>query len=489
MPPRGQSHDCPLFSSADYAICVICGPYPRTPLNSYTLTGIMLLMSLAENDLAKDLRAKEAPEARLSRLWYDGGFARRGLRTRCGRRVKVLYRGLPNGERGPDYRGAVLSLGRGKPRSGDIELHVRSSQWRTHGHQRDPHYQGVILHVVWHDDDPNPTLLPNGRPVPVLALDSLNGREMAVLPDPCFIGAGRDLARLGQALDRAGDERFLARAARLEGDMAVLPIQEVLYQALAAAFGFSRNKVPLSQLAARFPLSVLQGFLWGKPSGLREPLAQALLMGAAGLLPFQRGLEAGEEWPAWLERLWEVSALEPQLAYDDWSCGVRPENHPVRRIAGLASLVVRSLPEGLVGWALAPLEQATCASVEPARCWRILVQEAGSYWRQHFDFGRAGRRLSPSLVGQERATEMAVNGVLPFAYAYGQVQDNEALSKLAKHAYWLLPSPGTNQITRHMERQLGVARHGLASTARRQQGMLHLFHNYCTRGRCGSCPD
>ncbi|MDP2660324.1 MAG: DUF2851 family protein, partial [Dehalococcoidia bacterium] len=69
-------------------------------------------------------------EKDLSRLWYEEGFHRGGLRTCCGRAVRVLYRGMPNRDCGPDYRGAVLSLGWGRPRTGDIELHVRSRHWR-----------------------------------------------------------------------------------------------------------------------------------------------------------------------------------------------------------------------------------------------------------------------------------------------------------------------------------------------------------------------
>lgn len=450
-------------------------------------------------------------EEDLSRLWYGGGFARRGLRTRCGRRVRVLYRGLPNGDRGPDYLGAVLSLGRGQPRAGDIELHLRTSQWWAHGHHRDAHYERVILHVVWQDDDPHPTLLPSGRQVPVLALGGLSAAEDGTgFPgEPCRQARDRGFAWLGEALDRLGEDRFLGKAARLEGGMATLPPQEVLYQALAEALGYARNKEPFRRLAAALPLSILEGFLWGKSPARQEALAQALLLGAAGLLPSQRGLEAGGEGTAHLEELWGAYALEPPLGPGDWALGVRPENHPARRLAGLASLVVGSLEEGLAPWALGSLmggfrvqgPGARLLNPEPwtlnpgasgrrggVGWWCLLVRKAQGYWRHHFDFGRPGP-LSPSLIGRGRALEMAVNAVLPFAYAYGQALGDEKLSQAALGAYALLPSPGSNQITRHMGRQILGAYHArLAGSARRQQGLLHLFRAYCTQGRCGTCP-
>ncbi|MDP2728181.1 MAG: DUF2851 family protein, partial [Dehalococcoidia bacterium] len=341
---------------------------------------------------SESLPRKKATEEDLSLLWYGGVFARPGLRTRGGRRVRVLYRGLPNGERGPDYIGAVLSLGRGKPKAGDIELHLRTSQWRAHGHHKDAHYERVILHVVWQDDDPRPTPLPGGRQVPVLALEGLSAvpGEIGFVGEPCRAAATWGSEWLGGVLDKAGEDRFLAKAARLEGDMAALPAQEVLYQALAETLGYSQNRRPFRLLAGSLPLGTLEGFLWGKATDRQEAIAQALLLGSAGLLPRQRGLETGPEWEDLLEQLWKASGLEPQLGLGDWSLGVRPENHPARRLAGLASLVVESLGDGLVPWALASL---TLRDREQGM-WHRLKQAASGYWTGHFDFGRAGRRLS-----------------------------------------------------------------------------------------------
>ncbi len=420
-------------------------------------------------------------EQDVSRLWYEGGFARNGMRTRCGRRVRVLYRGLPNGDRGPDYRGAVLSVGRSRPRAGDIELHVRASQWRTHGHQRDPEYNGVILHVVWQDDDPSPTVLHSGRQVPVLALSDVitpNGPARLII-DPCH-GAGHDLRRLGMVLDRAGQERFLGKASRMEGDMAAFPAQEVLYQSLAESMGYSQNKTPFRRLAAALPLGVVEGFLLGKPLDQKQALAQALLLGTAGLLPSQRHRPAGDEWPALLEETWSSHGLEPQLRAADWRHGVRPENHPVRRLAALANLLAATLEEGLLSWALA-------AVADPGALFRETV-ERESYWHRHFDFGLTGHRLGPALIGPDRALVIASNVILPFAYAFGQSWDDERLSQEALQSYALVPSPALNQVTRHMILQLGGAsKKGLIRTARREQGLLHLFHSYCTRARCTEC--
>ncbi|MDP2660337.1 MAG: DUF2851 family protein, partial [Dehalococcoidia bacterium] len=400
--------------------------------------------------------------------------------------VRVLYRGMPNRDCGPDYRGAVLSLGWGRPRTGDIELHVRSRHWRMHGHDRDPRYDGVILHVVWQDDDPNPTILHSGRHAPVLALSRFiaSAGTVSPVPEPCGRSPGLDLSCLEQTLDRAGEARFLGRAARMEGDMAAAPAQEVLYQSLAEAMGYSRNKTPFRRLATVLPLGILEGFLWGRPPELREEVARALLMGTAGLLPSQTSRPAPRGLTGPVEEVWRSCFVKPQLDHQEWYFGVRAENHPVRRVAALASVVAATLKEGLVSWAL---EAVGTRTSEPER-----DREPGTSVAEPATRGRASfpvpRSLFRGLVGPDRALEIMANVLLPFVYSYGQAMGEEWRSEAALERYALLPSPASNQVTRHMMLQiLGSASPAIAGTARRQQGMLHLFHSYCTRARCTEC--
>ena len=425
-------------------------------------------------------------ESDLNHLWYEEGFRRRGLRTRCGRTVRVLYRGMPNRDRGPDYRGAVLSLGRGRPRTGDIELHVRSRQWRLHGHDRDPGYDGVILHVVWQDDDPNPTTLHSGRRAPVLALGGLTpwAGKVPPLAGSRASSPGYDLSWLEQALDRAGEARLLGKASRMEGDMAVVPAQEVLYQYLAESMGYSRNKAPFRRLATVLPLGTLEGFLWGRPPEARYDVARALLMGTAGLLPSQGG-RAGPQGPAGvIEEVWRSWGLTPQLAHQDWSFGVRAKNHPIRRLDSLASLIAATLRDGLVSWALKAVETGNDGSerdrgpgaggAEEATRSRTALPVPDSLFR--------------GLVGPDRALEIMANVLLPFSYSYGQAMGEEWRSRAALDLYARLPSPASNQVTRHMSLQiLGSASPSISRSARRQQGLLHLFYSYCTKARCREC--
>ena len=108
-------------------------------------------------------------ESRIVKIWRDSLPGRTDLLTEEGDPVRIVYPGRLNGDRGADYRDAVIETGRGLLR-GDVEVHVKSSGWREHRHHQDPVYNRVVLHVVfWHDAVEDATLQ-NGKKIPTLAL-------------------------------------------------------------------------------------------------------------------------------------------------------------------------------------------------------------------------------------------------------------------------------------------------------------------------------
>ncbi len=58
---------------------------------------------------------------------------------------------------GPDIREATFRCESGAVIAGAVEVHLRASDFVRHGHDRDPNYAGVRLHLVWEDDRALPT--------------------------------------------------------------------------------------------------------------------------------------------------------------------------------------------------------------------------------------------------------------------------------------------------------------------------------------------
>lgn len=99
------------------------------------------------------LRDEQFPAERLVQaIWQHQRLRRGELKTAEGQSVRVFHPGFASFEGGPDFRGAVLQIGSDAPRSGDVEVDLRAAGWRAHGHDRNPNFKNVLLHVVWEDE-------------------------------------------------------------------------------------------------------------------------------------------------------------------------------------------------------------------------------------------------------------------------------------------------------------------------------------------------
>ena len=111
------------------------------------------------------------PEAILHTAWRNAGLERASLRGRDGHTYRVVYGGKPGGSLGPDFTDAVVERDDGVTCRGDVEIHVRESDWRAHGHHNDRRYNGVVLHVVAAESAGRPALKATGASIPLLALN------------------------------------------------------------------------------------------------------------------------------------------------------------------------------------------------------------------------------------------------------------------------------------------------------------------------------
>src|SRR3972149_6684419 len=87
----------------------------------------------------------------LCRLWRRQRWTGTPLATCARQPLQVGYPGRHTFDHGPDFRDALPVLG-DELLGGDVEVHVCTGDWRSHGHQADAHYDRVVLHVVWRDD-------------------------------------------------------------------------------------------------------------------------------------------------------------------------------------------------------------------------------------------------------------------------------------------------------------------------------------------------
>jgi hypothetical protein len=350
----------------------------------------------------------------------------------------VLHPGRAGRGPGPDFRDAIIAPPAGRLLRGDVELHVRASDFRAHGHERDPRYNRVVLHVVFEDDTTGETRLAGGRSAPVVALAPWLRRRTEELAgwlssprlwrEPCHDA----LARLGpeqvlRTLAALGDGRFAERAAALAAALRTHGAAEALYRALLSALGYGGDRLLLGRVAERLPWHALAEVITVAPPDRRAAAAETALVAALGSAP---------------------------------QAGGRPANRPERRLAGLARLAVRH--RRLV-------EQPSLLDTEAPPGDLVAAWCAGA------------------LIGRSRAIELLTNGVLPWAAACAEARADPALAGRVRACYARLPRPGRYGALAFLEENLKDGGRALPLDARAQQGLLALYKTECTQGGCGRC--
>ena len=91
------------------------------------------------------------PEEFLHFIWQSRLYGAQKLVTTSGEVVEVITTGILNRDAGPDFNNAKLLIA-DTIWIGNVEIHIRSSDWLLHQHQFDEAYENVILHVVYNDD-------------------------------------------------------------------------------------------------------------------------------------------------------------------------------------------------------------------------------------------------------------------------------------------------------------------------------------------------
>ena len=403
----------------------------------------------------KKSAGRPMPESLLAKLWSKRAARQAEFRTGNGTRFRVLYPGHPGGGAGPDFRDALLQLdGVGLVR-GDVEIHLHQRDWRSHGHGTDPNYNGVVLHAALEVDSPA-TELQSGRQAPVASLKALLEGEDPPESGPnaalwvALAGHGypqpANEDELESLLDKAGERRFLAKSAWFQRLLQEQAPDQVLYEALLEGLGYRFNQQPFLKLAQRAPYEALARVAGGSPETRRAQLIESLLLFLAGFpVPDHDSIPSRQR-----------SGFGPAMSVKEWRLfRVRPSNHPRRRIAGAARILDRfldaGLAHGLARAASGPRELTAALTVEA---------EPG---------GRG------SLIGRARSRDLAVNAALPFMHGLAAVQRKPRDEEAALDLYGRFPKLQENGLTREMGAQLiDPAWAGAVSSARRQQGLLHL---------------
>lgn len=411
-------------------------------------------------------------EELLHHIWRSGSFEVKHLYTRCGKAIVIKNQGKYHHDAGPDFNHAELIIN-GLHWSGSVEIHIKSSDWYRHQHDKDPNYQNVILHVVWecdvevfHSDGTEiPVLELKNRVLPaVLERYEVLRQSLHHIPCAGFIRHVDPVLRQ-QMIVRCGEERITEKAFKCLKDLEHQSPDwdTLLFRMMLRSFGLPVNSEAFEWLAERLPLKGLM-----KLGELYK--VEALILGSAGFLNHKHSDEYAKGLYHEYKYLQKLYPIEPIPVHQWKFLRMRPASFPVFRLAQFAALVC-----------LRPrFFSELYENPDPQVLNGLLDTHTSEYWQTHYRFGISTKYHS-TQPGTQLKNNLLINAMAPVLYAYGMYHQNEQVKNNALSLLKKL-SPEDNKYIR-IWRNFSIEIQDALTT----QGLLHLTKNYCFVKQCLSC--
>jgi hypothetical protein len=409
-------------------------------------------------------------------LWKYGLYDHDSLADEDGNRITVIHPGEYNHDSGPDFFNSRISIA-GTEWAGNVEIHTRSSHFDNHGHNTDPSFNNVILHVVAEND--RKVYNAKGEEILTVKLEfdsSLYDKYLNLVNNPLVIACQDDIKYLDDFYVRHWLGALLIERIE-EKSESILKIfketgndwDETFYRLLSRYFGFRVNTEPFEMLASAVPFRIIR-----KHSDNLFQI-EALLFGTAGLLDEGMFKEAVAD-KYYRDLLKEYRILSSKYSIKPmhgwiWKFSrLRPVNFPTIRISQLAAML------SLTGGLFSRIVNATDMKVLKG----TFEVSASEYWHDHYVFGRKSRGF-PKTTGSQAADILLVNAVLPVLFVYGKWKDRSDTCERAISFFDDIPAEENSIMSEW--RNAGVK----AKSAFYSQALIQLRNNYCRKRKCLEC--
>ena len=389
-----------------------------------------------------------------------------------GQDPQILDCGVQNFDAGPDFIGAKIKTAE-TTWAGNVEIHVKSSDWNLHKHHQDKAYNNVILQVVnKHDVD---VYTEEGRLLPVIEIvvdNPLRAKYEYFTKNENWVPCENDINLVDEFKTKMWLGNLVIERLNKKADMVFSFLEfnknsweETFYHLLARSFGFKVNADPFEWLAKSIPLK----FFSKHQNNLLQ--IEAILFGQAGFLTDK---DVDNEYFNILKREYVVLSnkfgLKPIEKHLWRFLRLRPSNFPVIRISQFAALIHKS--NSLFS------KIRACSNVSELK--KLFEVKATAFWDTHFTFEKLSEE-KPKVLGEESINSIIINTVIPILFVYGkQIGDIDVRDKAIYFLEELKPE--SNKIIKEWKR-LGID----VPSSFYSQALLEQKNAYCNFVKCLKC--
>ena len=406
-------------------------------------------------------------------VWQYKLFSFDKLRTTSKHKIEVLKSGNLNTNTGPDFFNAQLKIDN-QIWAGNVEMHLKSSDWYLHKHEEDANYDAVILHVVWEHDAE--VFMKNNESLPTLELKNFVDKNVFSNYQSLFFSQNKwilcedEIANTDQFLLKNWQERLYFE--RLEQKSIMIKellkdandnFEAVLFQLITKNFGLKVNGDSFLQLAKSFDFSTL------RKVRLEEHQLTALFFGQAGFL----GENLQEEYHILLKKEYEYLKhkfkLNPIPKGQFQFFRMRPQNFPTIRLAQLASLFF--MHQNLFSKLISISKKEDF--------YKLFSIDVAEFWKTHYTFETESKKSVKKLT-KSFVDLLLINTIIPLKFVYlqnrGEVKEDDILKLINQ-----ISSEKNNVISNFSNLKID------AKNAFESQALLQLKNNYCAKKRCLQC--
>jgi len=407
-------------------------------------------------------------------IWKFRKLKTRGLSTSNSETLKILNFGTHNLLSGPDFFNARIEIA-GQQWAGNVEMHVRASDWYLHNHHQDKKYKNVILHVVWNNDIP--IFRPDNCEIPTLELQHhiseelfLGYNQLFSKRNNNFINCENDIGQFDKfTLDNWLERLFIERLERKSKEIELLlkasenNWEKILFLLLLKNFGLKINGEAFMGIGKSIDFSVIR-----KTRQFPYQL-ESILFGMAGLLESD---EIRDNY--YLKLKEEYKYLKNKFKLDNSAIvfpeffKLRPLNFPTIRLSQFVAVYTnQELFSKIIGLS------------KRAELITIFQQEAHEYWKNHYVFGKLSSPMTKKL-SHNFIDLLLINTILPLKFCYSRYLGKDINDQLLELISELKVE--RNSIVANFE-TLGVS----GSNAMKSQALLQLYNEYCIKNNCLQC--
>lgn len=405
-------------------------------------------------------------------LWKFKKFNTLNLKTVQGELITILKTGDYLELSGPDFFNAHIELGNQKW-AGNVEIHVKSSDWYLHNHENDPAYKNVILHVVWEND--TAIFREDNSEIPVLVLKDYVAKEMVsnyaeLISPKTWISCEKQIKDIDDFVFKSWQERLFFERLERKSKFVYELLEEtnqdweaVLFCLLAKNFGLNTNGTSFLQIAKSIPFSIIR-----KESFEHENL-EALFFGTARLLEVEKEDVYFKDLKFRYFYLLNKYQLERTFVEPVQFFKLRPDNFPTIRLSQLAGLYqkIPNLFSKII-------ELKTLNEVHD-----LLYVSAGAYWLNHYQFDKESPKKS-KLLSKSFLDLIVINTIIPIQFAYSSSLGESIAEDLID---FMNEVASEKNAVMDKFNSFGIK----SKTAFESQSLLELKNEYCNHKACLKC--